>query len=52
MPVLGHVIVYKSGHFFNHAFLKKFFENKKSWETHIIHDINELPQLQSKQLAI
>lgn len=45
MPVLGHVIVNKSGHSFNHAFLKKFFENKKSWETRIIHDINELPQL-------
>jgi len=44
MPLLGNVIVYKSGHFFNHAFLKKFFENKKSWETRIIHDINELPQ--------
>jgi UDP-3-O-[3-hydroxymyristoyl] N-acetylglucosamine deacetylase len=50
MPVLGHIIVNKSGHSFNHAFLKKFFENKKSWETRIIHDINELPQ--SKSLAI
>jgi UDP-3-O-[3-hydroxymyristoyl] N-acetylglucosamine deacetylase len=47
MPVLGHVIANKSGHSFNHAFLKKFFENKKSWETGIIHDINE-----SKSLAI
>jgi UDP-3-O-[3-hydroxymyristoyl] N-acetylglucosamine deacetylase len=45
IPILGHVIVNKSGHSFNHAFLKKFFENKKSWETRIIHDINELPQL-------
>jgi UDP-3-O-[3-hydroxymyristoyl] N-acetylglucosamine deacetylase len=42
MPVLGHIIVNKSGHSFNHAFLKKFFENKKSWETRIIHDIDEL----------
>ncbi|MCK4618480.1 MAG: UDP-3-O-acyl-N-acetylglucosamine deacetylase [Desulfobacterales bacterium] len=47
IPILGHVIVNKSGHSFNHAFLKKFFENKKSWETRIIHDINE-----SKSLAI
>ncbi|MCD4788027.1 MAG: UDP-3-O-acyl-N-acetylglucosamine deacetylase [Desulfobacterales bacterium] len=47
MPVLGHIIVNKSGHSFNHAFLKKFFENKKSWETRIIHDNNE-----SKLLAI
>lgn len=45
MPVLGHIIVNKSGHSFNHAFLKKFFENKKSWETRIIHDIDELPPL-------
>lgn len=45
IPILGHVIVNKSGHSLNHAFLKKFFENKKSWETRIIHDINELPQL-------
>ncbi|MDL1967128.1 MAG: UDP-3-O-acyl-N-acetylglucosamine deacetylase [Deltaproteobacteria bacterium] len=45
MPILGHVILNKSGHSFNHAFLKKFFENKKSWVTRIIHDINELPQL-------
>lgn len=37
MPVLGHVKVSKSGHFFNQAFLKKFFAQKKSWETSIIH---------------
>ncbi|MEA3427991.1 MAG: UDP-3-O-acyl-N-acetylglucosamine deacetylase [Thermodesulfobacteriota bacterium] len=37
MPVLGHVKVSKSGHFFNHAFLKKFFAQKESWETSIIH---------------
>lgn len=52
IPILGHVIVNKSGHSFNHAFLKKFFENKKSWETRIIHDINELPLFQPKSLAI
>jgi len=37
MPVLGHVKVSKSGHFFNHAFLKKFFAQKESWETSIMH---------------
>ena len=52
MPILGHVKINKSGHSFNHAFLKKFFENKKSWETRIIHDINELPPFQPKSLAI
>ncbi|MCD4804502.1 MAG: UDP-3-O-acyl-N-acetylglucosamine deacetylase, partial [Desulfobacterales bacterium] len=51
MPVLGHIIVNKSGHSFNHAFLKKFFENKKSWETRIIHDINELPQSKTRNYS-
>jgi len=45
MPILGHVILKKSGHAFNHAFLKKFFESKKSWETLTVHDVNELPHL-------
>ena len=52
MPVLGHLIVVKSGHAFNHAFLKKFFSQKKSWETRTIHDSSELEQIQSKSLAI
>jgi len=33
MPIIGHVVVEKSGHAFNHAFLKKFFAKKDSWET-------------------
>jgi UDP-3-O-[3-hydroxymyristoyl] N-acetylglucosamine deacetylase len=33
MPILGHVIVEKSGHSFNHAFLKKLFSEKTSWQT-------------------
>ena len=33
MPILGHVIVEKSGHAFNHAFLKKLFSEKASWQT-------------------
>ncbi len=52
MPILGHVIARKSGHAFNHAFLKKFFTQKESWETLIINDLNELPSFQSKSLAI
>lgn len=44
MPVLGHVKVSKSGHFFNHAFLKKFFAQKESWETSIIQDVVEMPK--------
>jgi len=42
MPVLGHVIVNKSGHAFNHAFLKEFFNRKQSWETRIIRDKHDL----------
>ena len=44
MPVLGHVKVSKSGHFFNHSFLKKFFAQKKSWETRIMQDVVEMPK--------
>ncbi len=33
MPILGHLVVVKSGHAFNHAFLEKFFSARNSWET-------------------
>ena len=33
MPVMGHIKVVKSGHAFNHEFLKTFFLNKDRWET-------------------
>jgi UDP-3-O-[3-hydroxymyristoyl] N-acetylglucosamine deacetylase len=33
MPVLGHIVLHRSGHNFNHEFLKTFFENKAAWET-------------------
>jgi len=39
MPFLGHVIVKKSGHTFNHAFLNQFFAEKKSWETCALSDV-------------
>jgi len=38
IPIVGHVKLNRSGHFFNHLFLKKFFAHKQSWETHPIHD--------------
>lgn len=38
LPVLGHLVVHKSGHAFNHAFLEKFFAKKQSWETRAIQD--------------
>jgi UDP-3-O-[3-hydroxymyristoyl] N-acetylglucosamine deacetylase len=52
MPILGHIVVNKTGHTFNYSFLKEFFEKKQSWETRIINDINEVPSIQSKSLAI
>jgi hypothetical protein len=33
MPILGHLVLYKSGHLFNHEFLKVFFNKKSAWET-------------------
>lgn len=33
MPIIGHAVLYKSGHLFNHEFLKEFFQQKSAWET-------------------
>jgi UDP-3-O-[3-hydroxymyristoyl] N-acetylglucosamine deacetylase len=33
MPIIGHIETFKSGHAFNHEFLKKFFESRDCWET-------------------
>jgi len=33
MPILGHVVMEKSGHAFNHAFLNKLFTEKAAWAT-------------------
>ena len=52
MPILGHVVAEKSGHAFNHAFLKEFFTQKESWETLTVHDIQDLSPLGPKSLAI
>lgn len=44
MPILGHIELYKSGHNFNHSFLKEFFKQKKSWVTSPIDSTeNRLP---------
>ena len=32
MPILGHLKIKKSGHQFNHLFLKRFLLSKSSWE--------------------
>lgn len=49
MPVLGHLTVHKSGHAFNHAFIKEFFAQKKSWDTLTIHDINSRLNLNEEE---
>jgi len=41
MPILGHVILHKSGHSFNHAFLKKFFEQRDAWETRTLDSLEQ-----------
>jgi len=51
MPILGHVVAEKSGHAFNHEFLKTFFEKKDCWATETIHPPETRPT-QPKQLAI
>jgi len=52
IPILGHVVLDKSGHSFNHAFLKKFFAQRDSWETRVIEGASQLTDYQSKSLAI
>lgn len=51
MPILGHIVLHKSGHTFNHAFLKKFFEQRDAWETHTISNTDP-SDFESKSLAI
>jgi len=51
MPILGHVVLHKSGHTFNHAFLKKFFEHRDAWETRTISSMAQA-DFESKSLAI
>jgi len=51
MPILGHVVAEKSGHAFNHEFLKTFFEKKDCWATETTQP-PETRSTQPKQLAI
>lgn len=52
MPILGHLVVVKSGHAFNHAFLEKFFSCKESWETRWVPVPTPLRPAQPKSIAI
>jgi UDP-3-O-[3-hydroxymyristoyl] N-acetylglucosamine deacetylase len=33
LPILGHIKIFRSGHEFNHAFIRKFLDQKEAWET-------------------
>jgi len=52
MPILGHIITHKSGHAFNHAFLKRFFMQKESWDTQTLVTALEPAYNPVKSLAI
>lgn len=52
MPLLGHIVLKRSGHAFNHAFLEKFFASKDCWETRTFDDDPQLTQAQAKSMAI
>ena len=52
MPILGHVVAHKSGHGFNHAFLKAFFDQKNAWETVTLADLVHRGKDPVKSLAI
>lgn len=52
MPILGHIETFKSGHAFNHAFLKELFNRKDCWETRTFNGPSEGDVRASKSLAI
>jgi UDP-3-O-[3-hydroxymyristoyl] N-acetylglucosamine deacetylase len=52
MPILAHIVTSKSGHAFNHAFLKSFFKNKSSWQTLTLNEPVDLTSRTAKSLAI
>ncbi len=52
MPILAHIVTNRSGHAFNHAFLKRFFEEKTSWQTQTLHQPADTSSKTAKSLAI
>jgi UDP-3-O-[3-hydroxymyristoyl] N-acetylglucosamine deacetylase len=52
MPIIGHIETFKSGHAFNHAFIRELFSRKDCWETQVLAS-QPLPDvLKPKTLAI
>ena len=52
MPVIGHIVMSKSGHAFNYAFLKKFFSSKDAWSTCTLQPPEGEASTPPKSLAI
>lgn len=52
MPILGHIVVKKSGHAFNHSFLEKFFAQKEAWETRWLPESCPLPAGRPESIAM
>jgi UDP-3-O-[3-hydroxymyristoyl] N-acetylglucosamine deacetylase len=46
LPIIGHIVTHRSGHAFNHAFLKTLFSRKESWETITINNADDITRLQ------
>jgi len=51
LPILGHVVAHRSGHAFNHVFLKEFFKRKDAWETLTIRNVTEMHRFQPEAVA-
>ncbi|MFP4030311.1 MAG: UDP-3-O-acyl-N-acetylglucosamine deacetylase [Desulfococcaceae bacterium] len=52
LPILGHLVSRRSGHAFNHAFLKAFVENTAAWETQTLHDLRDRQNRSAEALAV
>jgi UDP-3-O-[3-hydroxymyristoyl] N-acetylglucosamine deacetylase len=52
MPMMGHLVIQKSGHAFNYAFLKEFFKRKDCWETLTVHDISGRSEYYPRAMAV
>ena len=51
LPIMGHIVARRSGHSFHHAFVKKFFQEKDSWQTKSFNDKTDWTDTPAKQLA-
>lgn len=52
LPILGHLVLNKSGHAFNHQFLKAFLNQKEAWETRTFQELHVGPDMRPKSLAL